>query len=369
MAKKNWLSSLANLEGAVTDDYDPHKHVIRSPSPSINLTFGKGHGIGAGLALALGGPPKGGKTLLTNAFTGQLHKDDPEAVVIKFNTEFRERGQSTPEERQRIWGIDPERYLVYEVNSPMMIFDRIEKEIAAKCQDGMPLRLIIIDSIGGIQGRRSMNADTIEVQQIGDLALTLGEGFKRILPVQRRFNISVILTCQIRAEMDLLEQKRGNKFKMQLPLAVQHYAEYFMYVEPNRNKEGRTALDGSEFKNENLSDVAGNAEQTGHKIRVKMKDSSVGPKMRGGEFTLDYRRGIINVHEEVFLLGTGRGIIERPNNMMYTFNGESYKGKPAILEALRTNPEMQAAIVAELQRRDAAGYFHAEDTLAEELEA
>ncbi len=132
MAKKNWLSTLSNLEGAVIDDYDPHKHVIRSPSPSVNFCFGKGHGIGAGLALALGGPPKGGKTLLTNAFAGQLHKDDPEGLVIKFNTEFRERGQSTPQERQRIWGIDPDRYLVYEVNSPMMIFDRIEKEIAAK---------------------------------------------------------------------------------------------------------------------------------------------------------------------------------------------------------------------------------------------
>jgi RecA/RadA recombinase len=358
---KNYLQKLQNLEGAITEDINPHERVIRSPSPSVNVTFGKGHGLPRGLTLALGGPPKGGKTLLCNAFTGQLHRDDPEAFVIKYNTEYRELGQSTPEEREKIWGIDRHRYQPFEVNSPMLVFDRIEQEVAALCEDGMPLGLVIIDSVTGIQGRRSMNADTIETQQIGDLALTLGEGFKRILPVQRKYGFAVILTCHIRAEMDLLEKKRGNTWRMALPLAVQHYAEYSMFIEPNRNKEGRTDLSGNEFRDANLKDLNDTAEQTGHKIRVKMKDSSCGPKGRMGEFTLDYRKGIVNIHEEVFLLGVGRGVILRPNNQTYVFRDDKWVGKPATLAAIQGNLALQQAILAEVKERDNAGAYDAED--------
>lgn len=327
----------------------------------MNFTFGKGHGLPRGLTLALGGPPKGGKTLLAKSFIGQLHRDDPQAYALKFNTEFRELGQATPKEDQEVWGIDPSRYVSFEVNSPMLVFDRIEKDIAALCEDGMPLGLVIIDSITGIQGRRAMNADTIETQQIGDLALTLGEGFKRILPVQRKYGFGVILTCHIRAEMDLLEQKRGNKWKMALPLAVQHYAEYSMFIEANRNKEGRTDLSGNEFRDAKLKDLNDNSEQTGHKIRVKMKDSSCGPKGRMGEFTLDYRRGLVNVHEEVFLLGVGRGVIVRPNNLAYSFGEQKWIGKPAALAAIQGSYELQRAILTEVKDRDAAGAFDAED--------
>lgn len=368
MATKNWLQQLENLPGAVNDDFNPHEHVIRTASPSINFAFGGGHGIGAGLSMALAGPPKGGKSLLCNMFVGQLHADDPNAIALKYNTEYRERAQGTPESRQQIWGIDPKRYKAFECNSPMEIFDKIETDLAAKCQDGMPLKLIIIDSIGGIQGRRSMNADSISVQQIGDLALTLGEGFKRILPVQRKYGISVILTVQVGAELDQLEIKRGNKVRMKMPFAVQHYCETFAFIEANRNVEGRKSLDGEEFKNDDLTDMAGNSEQTGHKIKMKIKDSSVGPKGRVAEFTLDYKRGLINVHEEVFGLGTGRGVILRPTNITYKFQDQEFRGKQAMLNAIKENPVLAQAIVDEVNRRDNEGAYDAMDVASEDDE-
>ncbi len=276
--------------------------------------------------------------------------------------------QGTPESRERVWKIDRNRYQAYECNSPMDIFDTIETDIAAKCQDGMPLKLIVIDSIGGIQGRRSMNADSISVQQIGDLALTLGEGFKRVLPVQRKYGISIILTVQVGAELDPLEQKRGNKVRMKMPFSVMHYAETFAFIEANRNVEGRKDLAGEEFKNEDLVDVAGNSEQTGHKIKMKVKDSSVGPKGRVAEFTLDYKRGLINVFEEIFLLGTGRGVILRPTNITYKFQDREFRGKQSILTAIKDEPALGLAIVEEVKRRDRSGAFDAMDIASEDDE-
>lgn len=360
---KNWLTQLQKFDGAVVNSRNPHEHVVRFPSASVNYTFGNGHGLPQGYSLVLAGPPKGGKSVLCNSAIGQLHQDDPDAFVVKFDTEFREQGQLT-DQQAALWGIDRDRYMCFSINTPVGVFDAIETKLAALCQEGMPLKLVIIDSITAIQGRRSMNADTIETQQIGDLALTLQEGFKRILPIQKKYNFAVILTCHVRAEMDQLEQKRGNKVKMAMSFGVAHYGDYFMFVEPNRNKEGRVDLVGNEFKDHSVEDLAGNAEQTGHKIKVKMKDSSLGPKGRVGEFTLDYGRGIVNRYEEVFLLGTGRGVIEKPNNLTYVFGEQKWTGKPACLEALRQDPRLCDLILAEVYKRDVPGAYGDEEAEA-----
>lgn len=369
MANKNWMQQLHKLEGAITSDKDPHDTVIRSHSPSLNLAFGRGHGLPYGLTMALGGAPRGGKTLLTLDMAGALHQADSEAIVIRFDTEFRTSAQGTPKDRMRLWGIDPERFLSIETNSPMEIFDTIENDIAAKCQEGMPLRLVIIDSINGIKGRRSMNQDSIETQNIGDEALTLGAGFRRILGVQRKYGFAVILTCQIRAQMDQLEIKRGNKIKLSMPFAVQHYAEYHMSIEKDRNVTGRTDLAGNEFKDETAGDIEDKGDQTGHKIRARMLDNSCGPKGRLASFTINYNKGIINQFEEVFLLGKNRGVIERPNNLTYVFGDKKWTGQPATLEAIKNDQALQNAIMEEVFKQDKLGKFQADDAKAEaELE-
>jgi RecA/RadA recombinase len=367
---KNWLATLTKYEDTVTGDYNPHEHVLRTSSPSVNFLFGKGHGLPMGLTLALGGPPKGGKTLLTNMFVGQIHKDYPDGLVVKFDTEFRAEAQMTPEEGQRVWGIDPDRFVVYQTNNPEDIFDRIEREFSSSCQEGMPLKCIIIDSVTGIKGRRAMNADSIATQQIGDEAKTLSDGFKRILDVVRKYKIALILICQIRAEMDPREQMRGNKVKMSLPFALQHLAEYFMFIEENKNKDAKQSLDGAAFINSEYGDMDENSkgERTGHKIRAKMKDSSCGPKGRTAEFTLDYQKGLVNQWEEIFRLGVNRGVITRPNLQTYVFGDKKWRGKEEAWKAVREDEKIQKAILDELFRRDTAGEFSSVESEAEDDE-
>ena len=354
--KNEWMKQLMKLEGAVTDRKNVHLSVCSTKSPSVNFAFGNGWGLPFGHSLALYGPPKGGKSVICNMMIAQLHKDYPDAIAIKFDTEMRENAQMD-DEKGRAQGIDFDRYACYSVNSPDLIFDRFSKDIADQCQKGAPIKLVVIDSLTSILGRRAMNQDTIMTQQIGDLALTLQEGLKQILPVQRKYGIAVVMTTQIRSEMDQLEQRRGNKFKMAASFGVQHHCEYFMYVEMNRCKEARLDLAGNEFSDENLTDLADNKERTGHKIRVCMKDSSLGPKGRVGEFTLDYHKGIINIHEEVFLLGINRGIINRPNQSAYEFGDRKWTGKQAMLQAIQADPDLQKAILTELKKRDLEGRY------------
>jgi RecA/RadA recombinase len=359
MANKNLMSQLFKLEGAVIERRNVHSTVIGSKSPSLNFVYGKGWGLPRGYTVALSGPPKGGKSIILRSMIAQLHADYPESVAVVFNTEFREEGQLSPDQAKN-WGIDLERYIGYDVNSPDLIFDRICQEINDLCQKGLDVGLVGIDSITGIQGRRAMNADSVMQQQIGDVALTIQEGLKRVLPVQRKNNIAMVLTTQIRAEMDMAEQMRGNKFKMAASFGLQHHCEYFLWVEPDRTKEGRTDLLGNKFENENLTDIRDNAEKTGHRVRVCMKDSSLGPKGRAGAFTFDYQHGIINTHEEVFVLGVNRGVINHPNNMSYEFGGNKWVGKPEMLKALKGDSELYNAVLKELRSRDLAGHFEDE---------
>jgi RecA/RadA recombinase len=263
------------------------------------------------------------------------------------------------------YGIDKDRLLVIQTNSPKDIFDQIEKDIAAYCQGGAPIKMIVIDSVSGIQGRREIENESVIKMTIGDHAQTVQIGLKRILPVIRKHDIALVCILQVRAEMDMAEQMRGNKYKMQAGFGLQHMAEYFIAVEPNRTIGGRKDILGNEFVNEDVKDFVNKGEQTAMKIRVKMKDSSMGPKGRTAEFTFDFKRGLVNIHEEVYKLGTGYGVIENPKQGYYSFNGEQWHGEGATVKALELDKGICDAIIAELYARDQRGDFASSDLAAE----
>lgn len=356
-----WMQKLLKLDGAIQRDYDPHSQVIRSPSPSINFIYGKNWGIPLGYTEVKFGPPKGGKTVLSNFQIGQYHHDYPDGIAIRFDTEMRDEASLT-DENLRLFGIDPARLISFSVNSPEEVFDKFNNDIVPMMQDmeekegGNKIRFIVIDSITGIMGRRAMNQDTISTQQIGDLALTLQEGFKSVLKSQRKYRVFFSLIAHVRAEMDALEQKKGNKVKMAASFGIKHYAEYFTFVERYDTADGRMDLLGNDFENEDrardLLAKDGKGELTAHRIRVTMKDNTFGPKGRVGAFTFDYKKGIVNTHEEVFLLGTSHGVLGRPTNTSYTYKDRSWHGKPKMLEALRDDRALYDAVLADVKAQD-----------------
>lgn len=347
------MSKLRKLDGAIATDYDPFLHCLRTPSPSVNWAFAlKGFGLPFGYSMMLFGPPKGGKSIICNALIGQLHKDDPEAVAVTFNTEMRGELQAS-EKGLKLFGIDPERFQCYDVNEPGLIFDRIEQDISALVQEGLKVKLIIIDSLKGIAGRRSLNSDSVNKQQIGDQAATIQDGLMRILPIIRKHKIALVMTTHVRAEMDQAEIMRGKTTKMAAAWAAQHMAELFCYVEPNRSKAGRTNLAGEEFLDAETTDFMDKAQKTGHKIRFRVEGNSIGPSGRTAEFTLDYTKGMINQYEEVFTLGLNGGIIEKPSNVMYKFGDTQWHGLKNCLAAIRDDHTIYNAILEAVYKKDA----------------
>lgn len=284
---------------------------------------------------------------------GHLHKTDDSALAVKFNTEGREALQF-PRSQHAKFGIDSDRYQVVEGNSPSLIFDQIEYKIPALIQEGAPIKLIIIDSLSGIMGRRSENAESVDVSQIGDEALTLKTGLKRILHVLRENHIALIVTNQANAEMDALEIKRGHKIKMNAAFAAKHFLEYFIYVEKDRTVDGRKDALGNEFLNSEKK--AGmddkKKEKSGFKIYFEMTKSSASIDGRSGQITWDYLNGLINTHEEVFTLGINLGIIQRPTPRTYTYRDQKWGSFEDTLNAIRDDKKLYDAILTDIKLLD-----------------
>lgn len=96
-------------------------HGCKFSSPSANFTFGAYHHLPFGYSLILWGLPKSGKSFLSYDMIGQLHRDDPQAIAVKFNTEMREQTQFN----QRVadeFGIDTDRYIAINDNTPARYF-------------------------------------------------------------------------------------------------------------------------------------------------------------------------------------------------------------------------------------------------------
>lgn len=337
--------------GAVDHSINPFAEGVQSSSPSVNFIFGNTHKFPKGAVAVTYGLPKSGKSLLLNDMIAQLHKDDPEAIALKWNTEWRETFQMTPDQLKR-WGVDIDRYQAYETQDPSEIFDTICTLVPQLVKDGYKIGLVGIDSVSNILGRNLLAADSVDQQLRGDQAKTIQDGLSRCISVFRKLRIPLVMTAQVRAEQDPNKAK-FNPYTMAGGYYLKHSAEYFIKIsKANDTKAGdKEDMDGNKFELD-LKDLDGGKEATGHKIKVEMTGNSCGPAGRTAKFTVDYSKGIINQHEEIFLLGYNRRIIARPNQKVYTFDGVKWNGIKEAVTAIRDSTELQSKIIRELRRQD-----------------
>lgn len=349
------MEKLRKIDGAVKDRSDPWapENLIYSRSPGLNWIYGHNHGIPKGFSTLLWGESKSGKSLITYDLAGSIMQSDPEAIVVKFDTEMRDGGQLTPE-MAAIYGIDFDRWHVIEKNKAT-IFDDINTEIRALCDGGSKIPLIIIDSISGIQGRREGDQESIMQHQMGDHAATLQVGLKAILETIRTKKIHLIMTAHARDEFDPIEVKRGNKKKMAAANAVKHWAEFFVHVFRANNKEGREDELGNKFVDESRKDMNGDGESLGHKTGVWMQGNTMGPENRLIHFTWYKNKGIVNQHEEIFKMGVAWGVIEKPNNRTYKMGPESFGSKESCLQALASRKDLQEFVIKGMIQREKNG--------------
>jgi RecA/RadA recombinase len=340
-----WMKQLKAYDDAVDFEYDSFapENCLYTPSPYFNWIFSnKSHGVPKNASILFFSEPKAGKSLSCYSLVGEMHKRDPEGIAIYFSTEI--RGNFSPV----FSGVDKNRLVIYDTSDPEEIFDRIEKDIKPMLQDGMPLRMIIIDSVTNVQGIKRKDADSVSDHLMGDSALTLQAGFSKLVPLCKQNKILLIGTAQMRANFDA--GKYGPKTKMQSSFAVRHAFEYFISLKKAGAAEDKVDIEGKTFEEE-IKDARGNSLVNAHRIYVKMEESSIGPAGRSGVFTLSYDDGIINQHEEVFFLGKNSDII-KCEGKTYSYGNHKVVGKANFALSIRDNPDLYKAILADVQKLD-----------------
>lgn len=346
-----WTKALKELDSVVDYGYDPFapENVLQFPSPSLNWIYAnKGFGIPKGSGTLLFSQPKAGKSLLIQSLVAQMHQDDPEGIAIIFNTEMRGLFQ----QGQIFSGLDKDRLIIYDTNDPVQIFDRMERDIVPLLQEGMPLRIVAIDSLNSIAGVKSNTPDrSVADHLIGDHALTIQKGLAKFMPIVRKYKLVAMATAQIRSNVD--GGPYGPKEKMAASWAAKHSFEYFVSLRVANAADDKVDIEGNKFEDESVKDLRGNKEQTGHKIVVKMEQSSIGTPGRTGLITLDYKHGIVNQHEEVFLLAYNMGIITREGTSTYCFGDIKARGKGEFARMIKSSPELYYAILDAIKIRDA----------------
>lgn len=342
MSAEKWMKQLRKSSAAVNYEevMKQELQVAKSPSPGINYLFGKKQGLLAGYSMLIYGPPKSGKTLFSLAFAGQLHKDDPDAIVLHFDTEMRE----TVPTWAKAFGIDLNRIVSYSTNNPEEIFDFIANDVKAMIEDGAPIKMIIIDSLEGINYPKEANSDSTTNHIIGDASAYLKRGMKAILPVIRKNKLYNIMCQHVRANMDP-NMAKYKPWTVPGGFALKHSVESWLLCQKIEAKDSKT-FDSA------VKDGSGNAIQTGHAIRVKMEENSIGPQNRSVEVHLSYTQGIVDQHLEIAELAVNMNLVERPNNMTYILGDKKWVGFNNFAEAIKQDEELSKELITKIQEND-----------------
>ena len=356
-----WTKQLKAYDDSVDHTYDAFapENCIRTGSPFVNWIYAnKSMGIPKGTGTIFFSEPKSGKSLIIQAIVESMHLEDDALVAagkldpelkrqaIIFNSEMRGKFQ-----KGLFKGIDPERLTVYDTNRPEDIFDRLEKDILPMIQDGMPLGMVAFDSITSIGGTKSMDGDrSVNDHLVGDKALTIGKGWEKVIPIFKKHCIPYFGVEQMRKNIDTKNPYAPTE-KMAGVFATKHAFEYFISIKRAGAADDKKDLDGNEFTDETKKDARGNKDQTGHKIYFKMEQSSLGTGGRSGVLTIDYSKGIINSHEEIFSLGKNTGVITL-TGQTYGFKNTNIRGQANFANAIKDDATLAQAILEEVRKLD-----------------
>lgn len=341
MSSNKWMSKLVSDFGTVAANLNTQlPPVVPTRSPSLNWATGIG-GFQPGKVAVLYGPESSGKSLLAMMAVADEQKKDQNAIFIWFDAEFSFNLQLF----QKIGG-DPSRLVVRKSNDPLKIFDYIGGEMLEALQEGAPIRGIVIDSIKAIRYPKESNMKQTTDQKMGGTGASyLPSTLKLVIPVIAEYNLLTFFIQQVTMEIDPMKALR-NPYVITEGRALKHAADIMLEIVKLDTKNGIV---------ESGSTISGAAQQTGHKVRVKVKKNRLGAPARMAQFTYHYDNGIIDTATEIFELGKSLGVVLHPtnpdtgkvNNQMWVVGAhEPIRGEANMLAFVQESKMVQDEIMA-----------------------
>lgn len=317
---------VGNTESVIEDD------VLSTGSYALDDALGIGGFPRAGI-IHLAGAQSSGKTMLALSTIAQWQKKDPSHWAVFIDAEY----TFDPKWATSL-GCDVDRIMVYRENRGAQVFEFLvgqpdPKKTGQKKKKGLldleienggtGLGIIALDSIACLQPPLE-EASEVGKANMALLARFLPPELRRLTPLLAQTKISLIAINQIRDTMA-------------------------MYGDPTSSPGGR-ALAHANMVMVNFGRITGqdskievNGEQIGHHVRARVEKNKRSAPFKVAEFAIEYTKGVVNHENELRILGCKYGIISKPNNKTYIYNGVSYNGKGAMSLALQS-PDIQHEI-------------------------
>jgi recombination protein RecA len=335
-----WLTKLTSDFGVVAATLNNTlPPVVPTRSPSLNWATSIG-GFQPGKISVLYGPESAGKSLLAMMAVADVQKKDKDAIFIWFDAEF---SFNLPL-FVKIGG-DASRLIVRKSNDPLKIFDYIGGEMLEALQEGAPIRGIVIDSIKAIRYPKEANMKQTTDQKMGGTGASyLPSTLKLVVPVIAEHNLLTFFIQQVTMEIDPMKALR-NPYIITEGRALKHAADLMLEIIKLDTKNG--VIESGET-------ITGAAQQTGHKVRVKVKKNRLGAPARMAQFTYHYDKGIVDVGTEIFELGKSLGLVFHPvnpetgkeNPQMWQFgNYDPIRGEANMLAFVVSSSKVQEEIM------------------------
>ena len=329
------------FDGNIATKYE----AISTGSPKLDEAIGIG-GIPMGRITQLAGQESSGKTMLALSCVREYLNKNPENTALFIDAEY--TYDPAWAEKQ---GVDTSRVMVIKTNDAKAIFEgligtvkvnKTTKKVSKNMKGILDhviegtdprfknLGIIVLDSIAVLNTPLELAAE-VGKANMAPIPRFMSTELKKLTPVVAQANVAFIGINQVRVN---LGQMFGDPSTSPGGKALKHACSLMLNMAPVFSA-------GSVIEDDS-------GERIGHTVRAKIQKNKVGAPFKQAEYKIEYQKGVVETHEEVFDLGIEYGLIVRPNNQMYEIAGESVRGRDAAMKYFLEN-NLEADFIAKIK--------------------
>jgi recombination protein RecA len=330
-APSSMMTVLANLRKSFGNDavFSGDDEVLETPeaistgSYALDSTIGL-LGVPRGRVTQFAGAEASGKTFMALQIVKNWQAQHPENYALWIDAEF-----SFDMDWAVKLGVDKTRLHVKSENLGSEIFNFLcgipnpkntDKKDKLGALDELILAgdqhcgLIVIDSIAAILPPVEA-AYEVGKQNMAAMARFMPQALRRLVPLVHKANVALVAINQLRVDPGV---QYGNPETSPGGRAWKHFCRLMInFAKVNAKEELILNADD---------------EPIGHTVRAKIQKNSFA-MCRDTKFVIKYVQGVANHNVEMVELGIKYAIIQRPNNVMYIYGDQKWKGREAVEEA------------------------------------